>query len=220
MKSQILLFLQQLLTEVGNWCNVSTARDFKKISERVENEGLSFLAITLPAFGKDFEKALAQGLVTEKMFQGYARQSLGDLDSPLPKFLGGFLSRIFDSRDGTLVDMPDLLAIRAIRQITLMFAKIKLPTTAKRDEEALVRYIDCDIEVRKWENNSFLDEMRYSQSTFRRLEKCPLHFGVISSLISIERFILEISNLSMVLEPPLSVFRETENTTQSNGQTD
>jgi len=220
MKSQILLFLQQVLTDVGTWCNVSTTRDFKTISDRVEHEGLSYLMITLPEFGKEFEKALAQGQVSAEMFVGYGKMKLPTDDAYLPAFLGGFLSLVFNPFDGTLRDLPDLFAIRAIRQITLMFAKVKLPTSEKRTQEALDRYVACDVELRKWKNNSFLDETKYFQSTSLVFERLPLHYGWISSLTSTKMYMIGISSLSMVQELPLNISRETVNMIKRSGLSD
>jgi len=153
MKSLMLKFLQHVLTDVGTWCHVSTHLDFKTIEERVEHEGLSFLTITLPQFAKDLEKGLEQGWVARTSFTGYSRKTGGYI----PKFLGGFLELIFDTETGALLDVPSVDAIRAIRQISLMFGKVALDCSPNRVQSAKDKYIETDILVNEWEVNHFGD---------------------------------------------------------------
>lgn len=141
MKS-LMLFLQSVLQDLEDWCSTSTTRDLKTIASRVEDEGLSFLTITLANFGKDFQKSLDQGFVGHDQFLGFSRTG------GLPRFLGGFLDRVFDRKSGRLLDEPDVVAIWAVRQLTLMFAKINLPCTPAREAAAISEYVECEKDVR------------------------------------------------------------------------
>lgn len=141
MKS-LMLLLQCVLSEEGTRCCTSTARDYQTITGRVKDEGLSFLTITLANFGKDFEKSLDQGFVASDLFNGFRFRG------GLPAFLRGFLSRVFDTRSGRLLDDPSIDCIRAIRQITLMFAKINLPCTEVRERKAMLAYVQCEQEIK------------------------------------------------------------------------
>jgi hypothetical protein len=109
--------------------------DFKKVQVRVKHEGLSFLTITLPNFGKDFEKSLDQGYVDRRLFTGF------QFRGGLPLFLGGFLDRVFDRGSGLLLDEPDIDAILAVRQLTLMFGKILVPCSDARTHKAMKQFI-------------------------------------------------------------------------------
>jgi len=60
----------------------------------------------------------------------------------------GFFNRVFDRSSGLLLDKPDEDAIRAIRQLTLMFGKMLLPCTKAREAAALKGYIECEQDVR------------------------------------------------------------------------
>jgi len=142
MKS-LILFLQIILQEMGDLCGTSTALDLKKIKSRVEDEGLSFLTITLPNFGKDFEKSLDQGYVSDDLFQGFSRTG------GLPRILSGFLRLVFDRDTGKLLDAPSIDAIRAVRQITLMFSKILVDCSPERVDSAIAKYIECEQIVRE-----------------------------------------------------------------------
>jgi hypothetical protein len=64
---------QQVLVELGTRCSVSIAGDIDIVARRMEHEGDAFFDITLPKFGKDFERALAIGAIVEGLFVGYAK---------------------------------------------------------------------------------------------------------------------------------------------------
>jgi len=142
-------------------CRTSAVRDITTVTDRVEHEGLSFLAITLANYGKAFERWLERGFVepwdaTEFTF--------GSRLTGLPPFLEGFLARVFDAASGVLLDEPSIEAIYAIRQLTLEFGKIALPdetrkgpvslvgnrkvVTKERERRAMDEYIQCEYEVR------------------------------------------------------------------------
>jgi hypothetical protein len=142
MKS-LMLILQEALYDVGRLCDTSVTRDLEYIARRVEHEGDSFLTITLPDFGKAFERSLDKGLVTHDSFQGFPWKS------GLPKLFSGFLELVFDRNTGRLLDEPNLPAIWAVRQITLMFGKVARPCTPERELLAMKAYVQCEQEVRE-----------------------------------------------------------------------
>jgi len=143
---RIMCLLQEVLRDRGTWCGVCTDDDFKRIVVRVKHEGLSFLTITLPNFGKGFEKSLDQGAIEPEMYfySGRSKRHPG-----LPRFLEGFLALVFDRASGRLLDDPDVDAIQAVRQITLMWAKISADTTDDRRIDTLHHFIECEQEVRR-----------------------------------------------------------------------
>jgi len=153
-----------LLEELGRRCDTSTTLDIKLIERRFEHEGLSFLAITLPSFCQDFERSLDQGYVDDVAFGSFVRCK------GLPQFLGGFLRLVFDRSSGLLLDEPNVDAIRAIRQVTLMFGKIKRDCTPKRQSAALTRYIECEEDVRSAEIALVDPEVNYL-SDFTRISQ-------------------------------------------------
>lgn len=141
-KSLQLLWMA-VLTDVGTWCDVCTTDDRKTVTRRFKDEGLSFLTITLPDFGKDFERSLELGQVTHERFKGFA------FHAGLPRFLGGFLELIFDRRSGSLLESPSVDAIFAVRQLCLSLGKVRLPCAPHRERKAIEGYIECEREVRK-----------------------------------------------------------------------
>jgi hypothetical protein len=142
LKSLMLLW-QEVANELATWCCTSTTLDFKTVQSRVEHEGESFLTITLPAFGSDFQKSLASGKVDHDHFLGFTK------NGRLPRFLGGFFDLVFDRGTGLLVDEPSIDAIYAIRQLTQMYAKILLPCTTEREDAAIEKFIDCEKSVKE-----------------------------------------------------------------------
>jgi len=127
-----------LAEELAGTCHTSATHDIKTVVSRVENEGDSFLTISLPNFAKDFERSLELGFVDSSAFSGFKRKR-----GPLPLFLGGFLRQVFDT-EGLLLDIPSVDCIFAIRQLCYVFGKIERPTSISRDNRAIGGYVETD----------------------------------------------------------------------------
>jgi hypothetical protein len=141
MKSHMLL-LKLVLEESGTRCCTSTTRDFKRITKRVEHEGLSFLTIALPHFCEDLQKGLDSGVVETTSFSGFEKKGR------LPTLLLGFTSQLFNTQTGVLLDEPSIEAIHSLRQITLLFGKVNLPCSDARIKASFRKYIECEQDVR------------------------------------------------------------------------
>jgi hypothetical protein len=148
-------------------CCTSATLDKKTVKRRVESEGLSFLTITLPDLGKASQNWLDQGHAT---FHPSFKSERG---RSLPLFLKGFFDRVFNPVSGVLLDEPDIDAIFAIRQLTLMFAKILHPCSDARVKKAMSDFVECEHNVREFDSNiveSDLDEFeRMSNLLFGRM---------------------------------------------------
>jgi hypothetical protein len=140
LKSLMVLW-KKLAEESASWCHTSATLDYKKLERRYEHEGDAFLTITLPQFGKDFERSLELGKVENGLFQGFA------LAGGLPRFLGGFLSQVFDRGTGVLLDDPSIDCILAVRQLTLLFAKILIRLPPEKERDAMLGFVQVDAEV-------------------------------------------------------------------------
>jgi hypothetical protein len=147
--------------EMAARCCTSATRDIKTVTSRVEHEGLSFLAITLADYGKAIQKWLDQGHVVPSDAPAFR----WDRRTGFPVFLQGFLGRVFNSCSGTLLDDPDIEAIYALRQLTLMFSKIAPPSqtlsgpvnvvSPRRERRAMSEFVQCEQDVRR--TDSLLD---------------------------------------------------------------
>jgi len=155
MKSLISLW-NVLAEEYARRCSTSTTMDMKTVQGRCEHEGMSFLTITLPSFGKDFQYCLDQGMVVPKSFLSFRKTG-----SCLPSFLRGFMEQVFHLDNGILINEPCIESIQAIRQLSLVFSKIEIPCTPERERKAMRSYVDCDKEVNY--NDSLLDNSDCSE---------------------------------------------------------
>jgi hypothetical protein len=144
--------------ELAVRCCTSATRDKITVASRVEHEGLGFLAISLADFGKATQRWLSLGRVEPSDVPSFAKSS-GRLNG-LPKFMSGFLARVFDPCDGVLLDDYDIEAITAVRQLTLGFSKIALPSgsqlgtrtrvvTPEREKRAMLDFIQCESDVKE-----------------------------------------------------------------------
>jgi len=131
-----------MASELAIWCETSTTADFNTVSSRVEDEGISFLTITLSDFGKEFERALERGHVVSSDFSAFKHRRKW-----LPAFLQGFTRQVFDWRSGQILRDPNIDCIFAIRQLTAVFAKIELPCSTTRTIRAMQDYVECEMEV-------------------------------------------------------------------------
>lgn len=143
MKSLLELYAA-ILRDAESWFSTPFARDYKTIASRVEEEGLSFITITLPTLGKAFDRWLAEGRLDPSTTTGFACQRR----TAIPAFLQGLLSRIFDPKTGVLLDAPDIRAIYFFRQLCRLAGKVKEPCSAARNRAAIRRFVETDEALR------------------------------------------------------------------------
>ncbi len=149
MKSLVELW-RELAYELASWCHTSAARDCKTVASRFEHEGMSFLTITLPSFAKDFERSLDSGRIDHDQFLSFRKGPGG-----LPRFLGGFLGRVFDEygviRDHVTDEMTD--AIFAVRELCYLYSKIEMECSSERSARAVTEFVRADAETGDWDDN-------------------------------------------------------------------
>ncbi len=139
-----------LIQDMGQRCAVDTKLDQELVERRVKHEGLKFLTITLPAFGKAVEKWLDQGAVDQADCPGF-RFSRG-----LPIFMGGFFRLVFDSQSGVVLDDPSIVSILALRQVCGQYGKMEVPASVENTRLAMEEFIATDHEVGRWEDETCL----------------------------------------------------------------
>ncbi len=167
-----LVTLQQLvLQDCGTKCGVNTQRDSSTIASRVEDEGLSFLTITLPSFLDDLYRSLDDGVVSPNMFLSFKKGK----GMRIPVFLQGFMEQVFDPKEGWILNTGDsrkaARAIQSIAQITGLSKKIELPCTPQRVQKAFTRYVQNESHVREF------DRLRTAsqKEAFRRTSSILFH---------------------------------------------
>jgi hypothetical protein len=205
MKS-LMFLLHQVVEDLGDRCGVeSTDRDFKRAAARVDTEGLSFLTITLPSLAKDLEQVLSLGKTDHTSFAGF------QLRGRTPLFLGGFFDLIIDRETGDLLSDPSRDAIRAVRQISLMFAKILLPTSARRERKALTKYLEVDADIPLYDANL------KNSPEWEAFLGSVVQSGHVYFLVWMKTSFTKRSFPDMGPVPLLTVLRETESTISRNG---
>lgn len=140
MKSLLILHTN-VMRDASRLCSTDITRDLKTISDRWEDEGDSFLTITLPAFSKALERGLDLGCWPAQDMRPSWKHVRG-----LPAFLRGFLSRIF-ADNGTLLTRPDPQCIWAVRQICNLTGKVERPCTPERVRGAFSSFVSTDGEL-------------------------------------------------------------------------
>lgn len=126
--------------------DVSDLRDLVTLRWRVKKEGISFLTISLPQFARDLEQALASGGVLPAHFRGYEKRGA------IPVFLQGMLGVLFDRETGRCRgDSPDVpTVVEAIRQVCVVFKKLRLACSPKAEARAIKRFISTETELQRF----------------------------------------------------------------------
>jgi len=115
-------------------------RDLMTIKSRVEHEGLSFMTIALPQFGKEFERSLALGYVDSTFFRSFKK------NGAIPAFLQGMLSHVFDRVTGRILNEVDvdISCVEGIRQIAGAFKKLEIDCTQDRVQSTLANFVQTE----------------------------------------------------------------------------
>lgn len=122
------------------WFALARSFNVKQKSLETFNQFLSadFVYVVLPALGKELE----QGLRGRLLITSVKKQR----NTALPRFLYEKFILIFD-KNGYILDNPDYLAIRHLRQLLFLFYKFVAPFTPEQEEKASHKFIDTDQKV-------------------------------------------------------------------------
>lgn len=151
-------------------CDTSCDRDIETMLSRVEHEGDSFLTITLPTFCSDFERGLEIGeIYGPTLFRSFKKRG------QLPVFLRGFVDQVFDRNTGMLHEQPSTEAVRAVRQLCLIFKKIERETTDRRKAAAEAAYVSCEADLERTEDALSVVQRQAFSRSFAWLYSEPLN---------------------------------------------
>jgi len=149
-----------LVQEAGAACSTDVSSDLETVRLRVEHEGDSFFTVTLPAFGKAFERSLANGSLASVPFPGFKKRK------SFPLFLGGLLRLVFNDGDGRLLPSPNVDAIQGVRQICLVLGKLFEVCADEPLKKSLRAYEECDSDVEMlWQDPKILSDLTITAST-------------------------------------------------------
>jgi len=146
----------------------------------------------LPDAGKHFDRSLSNGRLTKFYIAGNRPYKSGAV---IPRLFKGLLLRVFDE-NGVLRAVPDVAAIRALRQLYYSAKKFKVTCDDSRTWEHVHEFFETDREVRLPSLN--WDEDELDTGVLRNL-----HLGDSDSSSAVP--LLDICNSSNVVdEAPLS----------------
>ena len=139
------MLLCVLIEEILSQHSLPANKDVETVQRRVENEGESFMTLTLPELGAALEAALESGFLTRQMCPSFGHNKR----ETLPRFLGGLFRKIF-SEDGRLREDADPDAIFGVRQICYWHKKPKATCDDRRVKAAIDRYLSVEEDLRKY----------------------------------------------------------------------
>ncbi|UJQ85542.1 MAG: putative replicase protein [Alehxovirus frumentivicinum] len=115
-------------------------RDASRLLSLVDTRGLSYLMIDLPAMGKHFDRCLSMERLTLSGIPGQRGYRKG---SPIPRLFKGMVLRVFDDF-GMLRAVPDVDAIRFLRQFYYAAKKLKVACSDSRTWEHVHEFFETD----------------------------------------------------------------------------
>ncbi len=110
------------------------------IRARVSKEGLKFLTVTLPSFGRAVDTALSKGI---PLAVPYLRKKKG---SSNPLLLGWLTERIF-AHDGVELEKSDSRAVRHLRQILYFLYKVPIKHDQQSEDRTIRSFVVVDEEI-------------------------------------------------------------------------
>jgi len=135
---------------------VDCRRDASRLLSLIDQRGLPFLMVDLPAFGKHLDRCMADGSLTTSGIAGFRPYRSGGV---IPRLFKGLLLQIFDDNGVLRIDY-DPAAIRFSRQLCLMAKKYKIACSDSRTWEHVHEFFKIDHEVRSSSLNWDEDELR------------------------------------------------------------
>lgn len=119
-------------------------KDLQHLISTVRARGDSVLTIELPAACKHLDRCLAEG----KFSSGdgiLTKDAAGGVSTPA--FLGCLYELIFNGQDGTIKEVPDVVAIYFLRQLLVAFKKVDLPCPEVNIQREIANFIQVDAEL-------------------------------------------------------------------------
>jgi hypothetical protein len=134
---------------------LDSERDVSRLLSLVNSRGLSFLMTDLPEAGKHFDRSLANRRLTKFCTAGQRPYKSGGV---IPRLFKGLLLRVFDD-SGVLRAVPDVAAIRALRQLYYGAKKFKITCDDSYTWKHVHEFFETDLEVHSPSLNWDEDEL-------------------------------------------------------------
>lgn len=163
-------------------------RDIERLNSLVENRGIGYLTLTLPAAGKIFDRSLAEGRLQRLALPGFAPIG-GHVSAIIPAFLQGLWLRVFD-KHGLLCEEPCIQAIAGLRQFFFCFKKARFECDPVRVKETLTDFYKVDESLRtptlNWDGVCVDDRTRPHLHIGDESAKYDDAYWILSQLVTAE----------------------------------
>jgi hypothetical protein len=126
---------------LGATSKKSLMRDLRTVCDRFEHEGLSFLTKTLPLLGKALDQGLLSSIFCVPREFKKAHSCTG-----IPAFMQAYFKMVFKD-DGSLLEKPDVNAIKHLRQVCFMLYKLEIPYSRKQEESVITSFVQAEREL-------------------------------------------------------------------------
>jgi len=130
-------------------------RDSSRLLSLIEQRGLPFLMVDLPAMAKHLDKCLATEFLTASGIPGFRAYTKR---STIPRLFKGMWLRIFDENGVLRADL-DPRDIQSLRQLLLGAKKMKVPCSDSKTWEHVYEFFQVDREIRpatlNWDEDEF-----------------------------------------------------------------
>nr|UJQ85907.1 MAG: putative replicase protein [Leviviridae sp.] len=130
-------------------------RDASRLLSLVEQRGLPFFMVDLPAMGKHLDKCISTERLTLSGlpgFRAYCKRST------IPRLFKGMWLRVFDENGVLRID-ADVVVVRFLRQLLYAAKKVKVPCSDSKTWEHVNEFFQIDREIRSptlnWDEDEF-----------------------------------------------------------------
>ncbi len=122
-------------------------RDINRIVSLVETRGERSIFIDFPSCAKSLDRALSRGKLDVRKFAILGKTKYG-----LPEFMNSVFARVFDSNGYLLREDIDRGAVKALRQVLLLYKKVQIPCSEEKIRDECKAFFALDRSLRSGSN--------------------------------------------------------------------
>jgi len=126
------------------WLTKELERDRLRLHSIVEEMGIRFFTLDLPAFSKHFDRCLDERRLSRS---GIAFMGSRSNRSPIPRLFGGLVLRIFD-KHGEIRPRVDVHSVRRLRQLLIAAKKVRMECSDEATYSVTSEYFGIEAECR------------------------------------------------------------------------
>ncbi len=177
----IFLTYSHLFRDLAMWGHVDpyeSERDINRIVSLIETRGERSVFIDFPSCAKSLDYALSRGVLDVRKLA-----ILGKTRNGLPEFMNSVFAKVFDGNGRLLREDIDVGAVKALRQVLLLYKKVQIPCSEEKIRNECKAFFSLDRSLRSgsmsWSSLDF-DSLDCSLANAPRLD--PSFPGVLSDI--------------------------------------